>query len=78
MIGVMNNGGVLCPECVKSEFRQIAESTIKGHRDGWAFGGVSVNWEDPDLFCDHCDRHIESAYGEPDLDAWGRAASDAE
>ena len=62
--GVMNDGGVLCPECIKSEFRNIAESTIKGYRDGWAFQGADVNWECPDLYCDHCNKRIESAYAE--------------
>jgi hypothetical protein len=23
-----------------------------------------INWEDVDLTCDHCGKHIESAYGE--------------
>jgi hypothetical protein len=26
---------------------------------------LDVNWEDPDLFCDHCGNRIESAYAEP-------------
>jgi hypothetical protein len=25
---------------------------------------LEVNWEDPDLFCDHCGARIESAYAE--------------
>jgi hypothetical protein len=27
---------------------------------------LEANWEDPDLFCDHCGDRIESAYAESD------------
>jgi hypothetical protein len=26
---------------------------------------LEVNWENPELFCDHCGNRIESAYAEP-------------
>jgi hypothetical protein len=59
---VCHDGGALCCECCKSEARQIGTTT---GRDGWAIAGLAVNWEDPDLLCDHCGDRIESAYGEP-------------
>jgi hypothetical protein len=27
---------------------------------------LDVNWENPDLYCDHCGARIESAYAEVD------------
>jgi hypothetical protein len=44
------DGDILCAECAH-EF----EDDIAGH---------DVNWEDPDLFCVHCQKRIESAYAE--------------
>jgi hypothetical protein len=69
LYGVMSDGGALCPCCIKSEFRNIAESTIKDYRDGWAFLGADINYEDPSLYCDHCNKRIESAYAEDDAAA---------
>ena len=61
---VCNDGGVLCPTCAKDEYRQIAHDTVKGWCTGWDVMCADVNWEDSDLYCDHCGTQIESAYGE--------------
>lgn len=61
---LMTDGGCLCPDCVKREFRLIAQATVKGYRDGWQAAAADINWEDPNLFCDHCGRHIEPAYSD--------------
>ena len=61
---IMADGGSLCPACVKQEFRQIVRSTASNQRDGWAAGVDCVNLEDDALACDHCGKHIPSAYGE--------------
>ena len=31
---------------------------------GWCVVACNVNWEDPDLYCDHTSERIESAYAE--------------
>lgn len=32
-------------------------------RDKYAWpGGYPVNWEDNELYCDHCNKQIEAAY----------------
>ncbi len=76
LFAIMDDGGSLCVKCLKSEFVLIARSTIQSHNhawpvDGWSAHGIDINWEDPDLYCDHCNRRIESAYAEdgaaPDL-----------
>lgn len=59
---VTSDGGCLCKRCVKTERESIATTT---GNDGWNVVAVDVNWEDPQLFCDHCGERIESAYAEP-------------
>lgn len=61
---VCNDGGVLCCDCAKKEYRQIAHDTVKGWKTGWDVIGAEINYEDSDLYCDHCSKQIESAYGE--------------
>jgi hypothetical protein len=31
---------------------------------GWQVVACAINWEDPDLYCDHTGERIESAYAE--------------
>lgn len=61
---VRNDGGVLCPTCAKDNYAEIAHDTVKGWKTGWDVMGADVNWEDSDLYCEHCGNQIESAYGE--------------
>jgi hypothetical protein len=58
---ITSDGGCLCRHCCASERLSIATTT--GH-DGWSVTDLAVNWEDPELFCDHCSERIESAYAE--------------
>lgn len=59
--------GVLCPLCVDAEAEVIAEADATNDEQ-WRIVAVDVNWEDPRLYCDHCDERIESAYAEPTED----------
>lgn len=61
---VMNDGGALCMDCARAEFRQIAHDTVKGWSTGWDAAAADINWEDSELTCDHCGNHIESAYSD--------------
>lgn len=61
-----SDGGTLHHHCVKENMGQVGRSTRDKCRDGWAIAGYDVNWEDPDMFCDHCNERIESAYAEPE------------
>lgn len=63
MFGVFDDGGACCASCAKSERASIGTTTGS---DGWTLIGLQVNWEDPELYCDHCGDRIESAYGEAD------------
>lgn len=64
LLWLTSDGGVLHPKCGLENFGQVARSTRDKSRDGWAFEACDVNWEDPDLHCDHCGERIESAYAE--------------
>ena len=64
MFAVTSDGGCLCKDCCKSEHNSIG---FTYGTDGWAIVALTVNWEDPDLFCDHCGDRIESAYAEGEV-----------
>lgn len=61
---IMNDGGALCIDCVRAEWRNVARSTVNGDNDGWRAAAADINWEDAFLHCDHCGGRIESAYAE--------------
>ena len=63
---ITTDGAALCKTCAKSEYNLILASTRGRDNDGWTAAAVDVNWEDVDLYCDHCGQPIESAYGEVD------------
>ena len=64
MYAITSDGGVLCHSCCQSEFRNIVGAIHANNSDGWLVEAITVNWEDPDLFCDHCSEPVESAYCE--------------
>ena len=64
LYALMQDGGALCVDCVNSEIKLVIDSTLADERDGWSVETVTVNWEDAELYCDHCNQLIESAYGE--------------
>ena len=62
---VTTDGAALCPNCVKSEIRLIVDACRRDdNTGGWQALGADINWEDPNLYCDHCNERIESAYAE--------------
>ncbi len=61
---VTSDGECLCMGCGKKEYRQIVWAIRHNTSDGWKVEAAAINWEDPDLFCAHCDNRIESAYAE--------------
>ena len=59
---LMDDGGILCKTCSRSEWRQICDSIRTECRDGWLPEAVYINWESEE-YCDHCNEQIETAYG---------------
>lgn len=64
----MADGAMLCPDCAKSEYRQISDSTRNRFSDGWQADGLAVYWEGPAECCAHCSKTLESAYGDPEAE----------
>lgn len=58
------DGGCLCADCVKKEWRQICEESFENTNCGFRVAGVDVNYENTELYCDHCGKQMESAYGD--------------
>jgi hypothetical protein len=58
------DGGCLCSECVRREWALVCAESFENTNCGFRVAGVGVNWENTDLYCDHCNVKIESAYGE--------------
>jgi hypothetical protein len=59
------DNAVLCPACVNAEIVRVdAEIKSQDRNDQFRVVGADVNYEDTSLFCDNCDKLIESAYGE--------------
>ncbi len=55
------DSGVLCPDCANTH------GEVHTNEDGpedWRIVASDVNYEDPNLYCDHCHKRIESAYAE--------------
>lgn len=63
LFAITDDGAALCHHCCKTERDSIG--TTAGS-DGWGVVAIEANWEDPDLYCDHCGARIESAYAEAD------------
>lgn len=61
---ITSDSGVLCSNCVKQEMGNIVTSIAQNLSDGWKVEGVDINWEDPELYCVHCNERIASAYAE--------------
>jgi hypothetical protein len=68
------DGGLLCSHCACKEIKLTSD--VDAARD-WKIVGSDINYEDPDLRCDHCDETIESAYCEPVVSDGGGESDDA-
>lgn len=66
LMAITDDACCLCPQCVKDNLKQVMRSTRDKARDGWQIRAVTINWEDSDLTCEHCNKPIESAYGMED------------
>jgi hypothetical protein len=51
------SGNALCPECANLDYVDDYNSDDRPV-------AAAVNYEDPDLYCDHCGERIESAYAD--------------
>lgn len=61
---VMADGELLCPDCAKANFTQIARDTYSRWGSSWRAAGAGVKWEGPAENCCHCNKALPSAYGD--------------
>lgn len=61
---IASDGAALSFDTVRAEYAQCARAIRDNLRDGWRVVACDVNWEDPDLTCEHSGARIDSAYGE--------------
>lgn len=64
LFAITTDSGCLCHSCTKEHYRLIREAQRDDDNSGWNVAAIDVNWEDEALYCDHCSKLIESAYGE--------------
>lgn len=62
---VTSDSAALCPDCVNDPSNPVHEN---GLSDGWKVDDYAINYEDSQLFCDHCNKRIESAYAEDEVE----------
>lgn len=57
------DGGTIHPSCGRENAFLVGRA--ERNADGqWQVVAADVNWENPDMYCDHCGERIESAYAE--------------
>lgn len=65
---ITSDGAALSFEAAQSEVRQIMEAIRDRSSNGWHVVACDVNYEDNDLYCDHTNKKIDSAYGSDESD----------
>jgi len=59
LFAITSDGAALCNKCCSTERELIGTTTGS---DGWCVIALEINYEDTNLYCDHCSNQIESAY----------------
>lgn len=59
IFGITSDGAVLCCDCMRQEYRQIAYARFHRQSDGWLVTAVdcAANY-DSDVSCEHCNKAI--------------------
>lgn len=61
---LMGDCECLCPDCANDPTNPIHEDKSEEDQHGeWRIVASDINWEDSQMFCVHCGKQIESAYG---------------
>lgn len=63
------DGGTVCADCANSD-DFTAEDDSSGQEVNeqlqWILTDAFVRWEGPTEYCDHCNKALESEYGDPE------------
>lgn len=63
IIHICDDGGILCADCCNDPRNPVHTDEPN---DGWRIVASDVFYEGPPEHCAHCNREIESAYGDPE------------
>ena len=62
MVAVTNDGGTICPDCIREDYRQYYVSTRDYERDGWNVQGIFLIEGDGEIegpmYCDNCGKDL--------------------
>lgn len=64
---VTKDNSALCPDCANRKNGSLAteiEDPEDSYQKQWLLVAADINYENQNLYCDHCNKQIESAYGE--------------
>jgi len=61
---VTKDGAALSWQAADEHQARVREEIRENTDGGWRIVAAQVNYEDPDLYCDHTNKRIPSAYGE--------------
>lgn len=67
VLALMADGETLCHDCICNEKEVFQDDTLHD-QDGWRFVGSDVYWEGPIIYCAHCNKALDSEYGDPEED----------
>lgn len=59
LIALMDDGGIVCSQCVRNNYKDILHSTKQKSAEGWQVVGILNSSElDEDAYCDHCNKNF--------------------
>jgi len=58
---VMNDGGTVCPQCIRENYKIVLDSVKHEIADDWNAIAIKVNYEEEET-CSNCYKEIPSAY----------------
>lgn len=61
---ICSDGDSLSWDAAVENAAEIRDAVIADDNSGWRVVALDINWEDPDLYCCHTGKRIESAYAE--------------
>ena len=66
MVACMADCDCLCVDCVRDNYRLVLDATMHTGTDKqWEFSETMIHWEGDPIYCAHCNKPVESAYGLP-------------
>lgn len=69
VVFICSDGGILCHNCARENWREICDSMTHNIRDGWkieSYGAIGADMDYPSeenpLICDHCSKDFAEDY----------------